>query len=368
MSTPSHKKFCVQQGCVPDYRLSFFNLLDRLVDGLTVCSGREYFESSVVISSRVGNWCTVVRNQFLFSRRFLWQHEVPCLTLNCQVLVCELNPRILSVWFVLFVRFFLMRPTLLWGHALGGRSTGKLRVSIGRRLMLMLCNGYIAYTRSDQKVISEVFRNLDSVALGNACLSSADCNLKLLDTYDDLVYVGRLTASKKVLVLVSAFLLLADSAKSPKRLHLVGEGDQRSSIEELISRHPKGGRVILHGHISDVRRLADIYSNCLFACSPGYAGLSVIQAMGHGVPVIVSRHEPHSPEIEACIEGVNCVYVEASTSDAWATAIMAQFKSWDKWSDSKVRQSICNHIKLNYTFESMSEKMAAFLIKYAPSN
>ena len=38
---------------------------------------------------------------------------------------------------------------------------------------------------------------------------------------------------------------------------------------------------------------------------PGHVGLSVLQAMGHGVPIVTSRNRPHGPEFLSVTDKYN---------------------------------------------------------------
>ena len=122
-------------------------------------------------------------------------------------------------------------------------------------------------------------------------------------------------------------------------------------------------RIRFYGHLPQGSELAERYASALFATSPGYAGLSVIQAMAHGVPVLVSNGEPHSPEIEACVEGETTHFVAAATSDDWSDALRWAGENSSMW--EKRRRSIAQFAEERYTFESMAGNFLGLLEEVA---
>ena len=62
----------------------------------------------------------------------------------------------------------------------------------------------------------------------------------------ELICVGRLCWQKAQTDIVLAMSIIRDEFPSA-RVHLIGDGDQRSTIERLIAEHELGDQVILHG-------------------------------------------------------------------------------------------------------------------------
>ncbi|KGQ20242.1 putative Glycosyl transferase [Lysobacter dokdonensis DS-58] len=138
----------------------------------------------------------------------------------------------------------------------------------------------------------------------------------------DFIYVGRLVASKKVDILLHAFRLFV-AVHPESQLHIVGTGDQYAMLQGVVRDHSIPG-VTFHGHIAELNDLRAIYDTCVASVSPGYVGLSVTQSFSLGVPMIISRNEPHSPEIECVVDGVNASFFE---TDAPAS-LCGEMESW----------------------------------------
>ena len=106
--------------------------------------------------------------------------------------------------------------------------------------------------------------------------------------------------------------------------------------------------MFLKGGIYDKNMLEKIYKTALCSISPGYVGLSIIQSFSFGVPMIVSKNENHSPEIDAVIENQNAVYEQTSLSET----ILKFFNNKDYWISRRVH--IKRHSQRNYTIEKMA--------------
>jgi hypothetical protein len=80
--------------------------------------------------------------------------------------------------------------------------------------------------------------------------------------------------------------------------------------------------------------------------------LSAIQSFGFGVPMLVSKDENHSPEIEAVNE-LNSTFFETDNIDSCGIEILKYFKNKNKWVST--REKIVEHCKKNYSAENMTQ-------------
>jgi glycosyltransferase involved in cell wall biosynthesis len=130
-----------------------------------------------------------------------------------------------------------------------------------------------------------------------------------------LVMVGRLQAPKDPITLLRALALLPALELEAV---LVGDGPERSAVEEEIRRLGLGSAVRLLGERTDVPELlatADVF--VLSTWSEGLP-LSVLEAMAAGLPVIASN-VGGIPELVS--DGVSGVLVPPGDPDALAEAI-----------------------------------------------
>jgi len=168
----------------------------------------------------------------------------------------------------------------------------------------------------------------------------------------NLIYVGRLSKNKKPFFLVKSFKKCLDVIPENVCLLLVGEGEESVRISNYIKEHGIEKRVLQKGHINDYDTLRSLYESSIFSVSPGYVGLSITQSFGFGVPMLISKNEPHSPEIEAAIDGQNTVFYTTDDDLHFRESIKEIYNNPSYWIDK--RSEIASHCRENYSIETMA--------------
>jgi glycosyltransferase involved in cell wall biosynthesis len=214
---------------------------------------------------------------------------------SAESLVVDLNPRCVTAWMLLALRALLRRRTLVWGH-LHPRSGPSSRTAVIRRAMRRLADGTVLYGYDSVLPAKHELPNQDVWVAPNSLYPARDLGRDPENAVrDTVVYVGRLVEDKKVDLLIRAFSMVdADNL----RLVIAGAGEQREELERLTAELGYKGRVTFLGTVTGKSDLKELYSRALCAVSPGYAGLSLTQSLGFGVPILVADDEPHAPEIE----------------------------------------------------------------------
>jgi glycosyltransferase involved in cell wall biosynthesis len=134
---------------------------------------------------------------------------------------------------------------------------------------------------------------------------------------DFWVYVGRLSAYKRADVAVRAFKSLG------MRLVVVGEGRERSSLEEMAS-----DNIAFAGHLDDatLRQLLGAARGLIFPAEDDF-GIVCVEALASGAPV-VALAAGGAPEIVR--DGVDGVLVATPDPDAFAEAVLrVEHRGWD---------------------------------------
>jgi glycosyltransferase involved in cell wall biosynthesis len=131
--------------------------------------------------------------------------------------------------------------------------------------------------------------------------------------------VGRLTYYKAFETLVRAV-----AASDALQLVLVGEGEERGSIEAAIAGSGAAERIRLAGELDDAalcRMLASCDVLCLPSCERTEAfGLVLVEAMRYGKPLVVSDL-PGSGMAYVARQGQNAIAVRVGDAPAWTAAL-----------------------------------------------
>jgi glycosyltransferase involved in cell wall biosynthesis len=343
------------QTTIPEYRASIVTALRARLGGqLLVLAGENDFEPTVRLTvADLG--VVVVPNVYLIGRRLVWQRRCIRRLLQPDVVVLELNPRVLSSWVVLAVRHIRRKPTVLWGHA-WPRSGAASQTDRIRHAMRRLASGILVYTDTQADELSHRMPKATIRSAPNA-LYSQRLAVAATDTRTarDVLFVGRLVARKKPALLLEAFLAALPSLPDDTSLVFVGDGDLREQLEQRVDIAGAEDRVRFEGSVTDFQALRNLYWDALVSVSPGYVGLSLIQSLWFGVPMIIARDEPHSPEIEAAQDGTNSILVASDSITDLRDAIAGAFADRAAWAARG--PSIARACSARYSVESMVGSM-----------
>lgn len=344
MSIP---RVILQQTGIPGYRVSFLRALKSSVPDLTVVAGDTLFQPSIRAHADVDGLIAPARNHFLLQRRLLWQSGALRALIRADVSVLAWSPRILSNWVVLFARCALRRPTLLWGHAWPRRGAQARTVGI-RFSMAALASGIVTYTHEQaEQIRHRVGRPV--TAAPNAVLPASSMS-PAQPGGPDFLFLGRMVQTKRPDLVCSGFLSAAERLPGA-RLHMVGDGPLLDGLKERF-RHP---RILFHGYLPMGPAVATIAQSCLASVSGGYVGLSVIDSLGLGVPVVYPDDEPHSPESEA-LRPSNSIRFRARDQQSLADALVRMSQDQQHWLAQ--RELISADTASRYSAEAMASGMA----------
>ena len=119
---------------------------------------------------------------------------------------------------------------------------------------------------------------------------------------NELVFVGRVTLEKEIDVIVQALARL--NASLDARLTIVGDGDQRKSLEKLARDLGVADRVTFTGRVTDAELRAHLTRSSVFviASIAELQSIATMEAMASGLPILAANAMalPHLVE-----EGVN---------------------------------------------------------------
>ncbi|MDL5158977.1 glycosyltransferase family 4 protein [Actinomycetospora termitidis] len=334
---------------MPQYRQACISCLDEQM-GPTVryYVGEANMDPSVR-TNIVSNNVVYVRDYRLLGGRLMVMFGKWVEAATLRTLILDLNPRNLTVWIILFGRILLRRRTIFWGH-LHPREGRLSRTARLRRAVRKLGDGMICYSYEQQKEALEELPRQPVWVAPNALYLEGDIKAGPGVHRDSIVYVGRLAPAKKVELALHAFSQVL-AAHPGLRFVIVGDGSERSRLEAAVRKLGLSGSVEFVGWIADVGELSAIYDRAIVSVCPGYAGLSLTQSLGFGVPHIVSRDEPHSPEIELESTG-GVIYFETDDVAALARTIEEVVLTPP---ERETREKFSAHVRATYSAEKMAD-------------
>lgn len=349
------RAIAMQQSVVPDYRLELLDYLrERHASQFEVWCGSDYFDPTTRTSSNLPDFVTLVRNRYLFGRRAEWQHRIVRPLISAEVAILEFNPRVTSNWVILLGRRIRGRRTILWGHAWA--RTGSSRISLRLRAWMRgLSHAVVVYTEQQRAELMASGATRPVVAAPNALYRRKHIRSRDTEVREDVLYSGRLVSSKKPGLLLDGFAIAVAKGLAPDiKLVFAGDGPEREQLEQRIAVSDAGHRIAILGHVppSD---LTARYDRALVSVSPGYVGLSMVQSFSFGVPMLYASNEPHSPEIEAAIEGINAVSFPSDDAGALADALLRVAAERAAW--SLAAKDIAEQCREHYSIEHMAERL-----------
>lgn len=209
-------------------------------------------------------------------------------------------------YFFPFLLYLRLRgaKVITWTHGTNLQRVSRLSAFV-HHAEHELCNGIVLYAEHMREYLLE--RHHKKAFVANNTLNLTEYRPRELDralvlakhgipTSKNVIFVGRVQARKRIQDLLSAFgrLALGDCG-----LIIVGP-DQEGILKETVKKQPRVFALgPLYGtEILDLLTCADVY------CIPGAIGLSIVDAMFCGLPV-VTEQVVHGPEIMYLHEGEN---------------------------------------------------------------
>ncbi|SDA36962.1 glycosyltransferase family 4 protein [Sphingomonas sp. NFR15] len=327
--TKLRPKFIIAIGSLGDYRLGVVKeLRKRLGKDLGILAGSPAYDATIRLLDYEAHGVERLSNTYV-GRDILFQ-RLPLLTLlRAEGLVMDLNPRVPHVWLIVLVRRLIGRRTALWGHAWPRQGQGS-RSDYLRGLLRSLATGLVTYTETQADELRRLYPSKRINAAPNALQNVAQMHFEHGAQRFRILYVGRLVVDKKPMILLDAFLRIAAEVPS-LTLTIIGDGPERAGIAERASGSPFSDRIEMPGHVSDYERLRAYYAESIVSVSPGYIGLSVTQSFSFGVPMLVSKSERHSPEIEAVRAGFNGEFFETDNVASLSKGLLSFTRNSATW-------------------------------------
>ena len=355
----------ILQTCVPPYRVPLFDgVAAALGSGFRVVAGDRFFDSSIRTEAGGSPWYAACHNRFLAGDRLLWQQGEALSRILDGPLVVEGNPRCLRTWLLLLQARAHKIPVAIWGHALG-RKAGSTEMAASRKAIFSLAETIICYCYSEQLPLQRLFPRKTVLVAGNSTVRRDECVPLTTPSADrgKVLFLGRLVSAKKPLLLLQALSELQASGECIGAV-FVGDGPEREACENFAK--TKGLKDVLFvGSCFDRRTIREVAAACFAVVSPGYVGLSVLDAQSLGLPVIYCHEEPNAPEVEVLQDGFNALAFSQDSAASLANSIREMSAGRAHWLARG--ESASKDVAERYSIEGMIETFATFFRRHRTS-
>ncbi len=241
-----------------------------------------------------------------------------------QVIIAEFNPRDISI--ILTWLYARLKGTkfIWWGHGIGPRCTkskSKMLLGLADAGDAMIfydavrAEQYIAWGLPKDKVFVAA-NTIDVETISRLYRKGSR------EERQRILFIGRLIPSKKADLAIYAFALAVDRLRPEIRLTIIGDGPERPRLEALAEKLALRDRVEFIGAIYDDELLAPWFNSSWVSVATGYVGLNAMHSLAFGLPMLVARDEPHSPELVALEEGVNCLFFPSDDAQSLAEQLI----------------------------------------------
>lgn len=308
------KKLCCIFNYAPLYRTSVYRKIDGEFDTW-------FFFGDEPVEGRgdegiAGMDCSVLRrkpgkivNKVLFGR-MPWRSGIMMLPFRFDTFLVTGDFNWAYFPFLALCRI-MHRRVYAWGHGL--KNLGKYPLL--KRLYYRWLDGYFIYGEKGKARMEELGFNSSMLyviynSLGEKTEPEAN-RLLASDIYQShfgnslpvVIFVGRLTASKRLDMLVDAYIEHRIEGLM-YNLVIVGDGPQMQFLKDRVDNAPFSSGVWFYGDCYEENVLSALIYNASLCVSPGNVGLTAIHSMMYGVPVV--SHDDfftQMPEYEAIVEG-----------------------------------------------------------------
>ena len=328
-------KICLIANLAPHYREEIYRLIDARLEcdfvfGDTLNNGIRTFPP---VGFR--NDVTVLKN-VQKGQVTLWQKGVfKELGKHYGLYIMSGDIRCFSTWLLLVSAWLMRRRVWLWAHGWSGRENLVQRLL--KKLFFSMSEGVLLYgDYARNLMIDNGFAGDRLWVIHNSLAYSRQVeirkNLKMTGIYstrfgnDDptLIFIGRLTASKRLDMILDAMSLLRERLVSCNFV-LVGDGPESEVLKQRAHANGLEDRVWFYGACYDEVLNAELIGNATLCVSPGNIGLTAIHVMTYGTPALTHNNFRYQgPEFEAIQPGVTGDFYEYGSVKSLAVRI----ESW----------------------------------------
>ena len=329
----------IYQETLPDYRISFLNSLGKQLPVHLAFGDATPLKEVKPELGRVSHFQYHLLKRKTLGKGFLTRHQglFPLLKrLDPGVIIAEPRLGLLNVWRLAFSPY---RKRLVWwlsGHEpeeAGWKRS--LRRTIRKRLY-QRASAFIVYGSTGGQYLrvmgmKQAFflawnaTGSEEIAAAKGKWEEGEGEKQKQDfrapgTYS-LLYIGRLIAEKKVLLLPDILAALDQhSGKKDTGMVVIGEGPAMEALRDKARRMGLGERIRFEGALQGPEQNAGFFLSADLLLLPGKGGLAISEAIQYGLPVVAGKAD--GTEQDLVVSGENGFLVDEENPEAFAAAIM----------------------------------------------
>ncbi|MEZ8107178.1 glycosyltransferase family 4 protein [Vibrio cortegadensis] len=341
-------RVAIQQPSLAKYRIPLYEALSNFDDmefELIYSTNDDSLPNEKPTSFR-GEYLPMKR--FRVGRRVLMWHSAQWSLVNDNdVVILSWDLQYLSLIPSLIKARMLGVKTILWGHGYSKNDSKIrkfLRDSVGR-----LANGLLFYDyHTADSFIKEGWNKHEIFVAPNSLdqkeiqyaralwLNSHDCLEQFtidnsLTDKENIIYIGRVYSENRLDLLIHAIKHLKYQNRSVQLLIIGKENEHTDELKVLAKRLGVTNDIKWLGAIYDEKEIAPYMLSSSLCCYPSNVGLSVMHAMGYGVPVLTNDNiKSHNPEIYVIDDGINGIFYKENDAVDLANKINEFFISEKK--------------------------------------
>lgn len=380
MKIEGNKTLFVIQPSVPEYRLSFFEQLScKPGFTLKVIASEDSLTASGLKCGRKSTRFdySTCKSRAFFGGRLVWQSGL-CIHERLRqgdVVVITGNPRILSNYLLIWRARRKGAGIVWWGHGWSAGSRGLFAWL--RRQIMRIADVVLLYT--DAEVDSYVALGFDrktTCATNNALDQTLAYRFTMewnaiklaefkkqnkIEGQHILLFCGRLTSKADVGFLIRAWDKLVKQWPDAL-LVVIGDGPEAAKLKSMAKDLNIEAHVRWLGSIYEEALLAPWFLSADLFVYPGAIGLSVLHAMGYGLPVLThSDSKHHMPEFAAIRDGYNSVTFERGDMENFVSKVGQVLSSpaFRHALSSNARETI----SATYSMEGMVKRFTQAVLK-----
>jgi len=350
-------RICLLSITASHYRFRVYNEMQKQL-GCDFIFGVDNTSVKRMDTSTLNN-ASDVQNKYICNTLIYYQSNVIKSTSKYKVLINDLGIFCITAWILLIIAKFRGQKIYNWDHGWYGREN--LIKKIIKRFYFGLADGSFIYGDYAINLMKENGFNSNKLfAIHNSLDYEKQYELrKIIETkpiYKDyfgndnpvLIMIGRLNMRKNLHQLLEAVAQLRNNGKL-YNIVLVGDGEDKTKLEELADRMGIKQQVWFYGACYDEEKNAELIYNSDMCVVPGDIGLTAIHAMTFGVPVVSHDYFPNQgPEFEVIKQGLTGAFFKHNDVKSLADTIEHWFTEHQKDREN-VRMNCYREIERGWT-------------------